>query len=71
MKFPIGTKYSHPIAKNLSEICTVVDYLVTYNLASEIVGEKYVTCRYIAGIPVIETDVSEDMIARHLIPAQE
>lgn len=62
MKYPIGTKYTLKRPK-YSRKCTVVDHYKTYNLAGELVKERYVCSHELLGQTVIEHDVVETTIA--------
>jgi len=60
--FPVGTVFT-PIGKNRSE-CTVTDFLVTRNLAGEIVKTCYVASHQFLGQTVFQYDVCSVTIAR-------
>jgi hypothetical protein len=64
-KYMVGTKFHNP-GKDKS-VCTVIDYLVTLNLADEIVKERYVAVHDFCGQPVVDNDVTELRITRGLI----
>ena len=49
--------------------CQVVDYLVTRNLAGEVVRERYVVNHIFAGQVVSDNDVVETTILRRLAEA--
>lgn len=62
MKYPIGTRYNKKHGNQVIEH-TIVDFLTTYNLAGEIVNERYVTVHEFCGqnirdynVPQIEID---------------
>jgi hypothetical protein len=64
-RFPIGTRFltrgKHP------RECTVTDYLITRNLAGEIVRTRYVATHTFCNQNITETDIVETTIARNLI----
>jgi len=65
-KFPIGTKFKQRIKKR-TDICTVVDYVVSYNMAGEIVNRRYIASHDFMGQSVVDHDVPEASIARNII----
>ena len=64
-RFQVGTQYMTRGKNPL--ICTVVDFLVTKNLAGEIVKTCYVSTHLFCGQVVTDFDVCETTIARNLI----
>lgn len=65
MKFPVGTKFS-PTGKDY--VCTVTDFLVTRNLAGEVVRTRYVATHEFCGQLLTNNDIGETTIARGLLP---
>lgn len=66
-RFPLGTKYT-PIGRKHKILCTVTDFLRTYNSAGELVGTCYVATHDFCGQVMRESDVCETTIARGLVP---
>jgi hypothetical protein len=68
-RFKVGTTFysrgKHP------RLCTVTDYLVTRNLAGEVVKARYVATHDMCGQDVVDVDVPEVAIAMGLIQAAE
>ena len=67
-RFPIGTKFK-PIGKDY--VCTVTDFLITFNTAGIIVKRAYCASHLFWGDTVTNTDVPEATIARGLIQPME
>ncbi len=63
-RFPVGTKFK-PIGKTY--VCTVTDFLVTKNLAGEVVKICYVATYTYCGQPSTMRDVTETTIARGIL----
>lgn len=64
-RFAVGTLYI-PIGK-AGNLCTVTDFLVTYNLAGDVVQTRYVSTHQFCGQTVTNRDVVETTIARGLV----
>ena len=64
-KFPVGTQYIKRGKRK--DLCTVVDFLVTTNLAGEVVQTRYVTTHEFCGQTVTERDVVAMTIALGLV----
>lgn len=64
MKYPVGTKY----VKNnkRKDVCTVVDFHTTTNMAGEVIRMRYVTSHAFMGQTVLDHDVPETEISRCL-----
>jgi len=65
-KYPVGFKFT-PVGRKHSKEITVVDYLVTRNLAGEIVKTRYVTQHEFMGQMIFDTDVVQTTIDRAVI----
>ena len=63
-RFPIGTKFK-PIGKDY--VCTVTDFLITFNRAGEIVKRTYCATHQFCGQTISNNDIPEATIARGLI----
>ena len=63
-RFAVGTKFT-PLRKNAAE-CTVTDFLVTRNLAGDVVKTAYVATHIFCGQVVTVYDVCDATIARGL-----
>lgn len=68
--YPVGTQFV-PNGNKRKDICTVTDFLVTRNLAGEIVRERYVATHIFMGQTVTDHDVVATTIARGLITAAQ
>lgn len=58
MKYPIGYKYVNRKGK----ICTVINYYITYNVAGDVVKERYVIAYGFCGQGMIDDDVVQASI---------
>ena len=67
-RFAMGTKFK-PIGKDY--VCTVTDFLITFNTAGVIVKRAYCASHLFCGQTVTNTDVPEATIARGLIQPME
>lgn len=67
-RFAVGTAF-RPAGKDY--VCTVTDYLVTRNLAGEIVKVRYVATHELCGQAVTDSDVVETTIARGLLSLRQ
>lgn len=65
-RFAVGTNFIRKHGKR-QDIATVVDYLVTSNLAGEIVKTCYVAEIDFLGQKLVINDVCDTMIARNII----
>lgn len=64
-RFPVGTKFIPLTGKShRKDIHTVVDFLVTRNLAGEVVQSRYVTTHEFMGQAITNCDIVEATIAR-------
>jgi len=52
MKYPIGTKFKTSVKS--TAIHTIVDFFKTYNLAGELIYEKYITVHTLLGHPITQ-----------------
>lgn len=66
MKYPVGTKYTRRVARNVTRDYTVVDYHITRNMSGEVVKERYVTSHEFMGQALIDYDVTQTEIDRAL-----
>lgn len=64
MKYPIGTVYKQTGKRG--DVCTVIDFLTTRNLAGEVVSERYVSTHLFMGQLMTNNDVPAASIARGL-----
>lgn len=62
-RWPLGTVFT-PAGRKHPRPCTVIDYLVTRNLAGEVVATRYVARHTFCGQEVINSDVLDVTIAR-------
>lgn len=62
MKYPIGTTYTKNNMRR--DVCTVIDYHTTTNLAGEVVCQRYVTVHSFLGQAVTDIGIMEISINR-------
>ena len=60
-RFPVGTRFKS--RGKCPRDCVVTDYLVTRNLAGEIVAARYVATHEFCGQTVTDYDVSDTEVA--------
>lgn len=64
-RYPIGTMF-RPIGRH-SKVCTVTDFLRTYNSRGDMVRVRYVAQHQFLGQTITDHDVAEATIARGFI----
>ena len=68
--FAIGTKFLKRRSKRESDICTVIDILVTFNLKDELVSKSYVATYKFLGQTMTIRDVCWTTIKMNLIQGE-